>query len=41
MERNLITDALDKAGGNLTQTARILGITRQTLYRRMEKYGLK
>ncbi len=40
-EKNLIQDALDKSNGNLTQTARILGITRQTLYRRMGKYGLK
>lgn len=41
MERNLITDALEKADGNMTQASRILGITRQTLYRRMDKYGLK
>lgn len=41
VEKNLIEDALEKAEGNMTQASRILGITRQTLYRRMEKYGLK
>lgn len=41
MEKNVIVDALEKSGGNMTQAARSLGITRQTLYRRMEKYGLK
>lgn len=40
-EKDMIIDALEKTGGNMTQTARILGITRQTLYRRMDKYGLK
>ncbi len=40
-ERSVIEDALAKADGNLAQASRILGITRQTLYRRMEKYGLK
>lgn len=41
MEKQAVKSALDKADGNLTQASRILGITRQTLYRRMEKYGLK
>ncbi len=41
MERQTIIDALAKADGNLTQAARILGITRQTLYRRLEKYNIK
>lgn len=41
VERTAIEQALEKAGGNHTTAARILGITRQTLYRRMEKYGLK
>ncbi len=41
VERNAIAEALEKSGGNLTSTARYLGITRQTLYRRMEKYGFK
>ena len=39
-ERSVVAEALAKAGGNLSQAARILGITRQSLYRRKEKYGL-
>jgi len=41
MEKTAIEHALEKSEGNLTQAARMLGITRQTLYRRMEKHGLK
>lgn len=41
VERNAIAEALEKSEGNLTSAARYLGITRQTLYRRMEKYGFK
>lgn len=40
-EKTVIEEALAKAEGNLTQASRILGITRQTLYRRMEKYSIK
>jgi len=40
-ERHAIEQALERAAGNHSTAARILGITRQTLYRRMEKYGLK
>lgn len=41
IERKAIAEALEKSGGNLTSAARYLGITRQTLYRRMDKYGFK
>lgn len=41
MERAAIQQALADTGGNLTQMASKLGITRQSLYRRMEKYGIK
>lgn len=41
MEKLAIEEALAKSEGNLTQASRILGITRQTLYRRMEKYGMR
>ena len=41
VERNAIAVALERSGGNLTSAARYLGITRQTLYRRMDKYGFK
>ena len=40
-EARAIADALDRTDGNLSRAARILGLTRQSLYRRMEKYGLK
>lgn len=40
-ERQAIEKALRQAYGNLTTAAQLLGITRQSLYRRMEKFGLK
>jgi transcriptional regulator with PAS, ATPase and Fis domain len=39
-ERAAITAALRKQHGNRTRTARILGITRQTLLAKMKKYGV-
>ncbi|MDE6578116.1 MAG: sigma-54 dependent transcriptional regulator [Muribaculaceae bacterium] len=41
MEKVMIEKALEEAGGNYSRASRILGLTRQALYRRMEKYGLK
>lgn len=40
-ERHAIENALRLADGNLSTAAQLLGITRQSLYRRMEKFGLK
>ncbi len=40
-ERELIAAALDEAGGNKNEAARTLGIDRQRLYRKIDKYGLK
>ncbi|MEZ4900835.1 MAG: sigma-54 dependent transcriptional regulator [Spirosomataceae bacterium] len=40
MEKQLITKAMKKYNGNITEVARELGLSRQALYRRMEKYGL-
>lgn len=40
-EARAIADALARCEGNLSRAARILGLTRQSLYRRMKKYGLK
>jgi DNA-binding NtrC family response regulator len=40
MERRMIQQAMQKHGGNITDVARELGLSRQALYRRMEKYGL-
>ena len=41
IERKALKEALDKSNGNFTQAARILGVTRQSLYRKLEKHGLK
>jgi len=40
VERETIRKSLDKFQGNLSQAARELGITRSTLYSKIEKYGL-
>ena len=40
MEKSLIAAALDKSQGNKNEAARLLGIDRQRLYRKIEKYGL-
>ncbi len=39
-ERQQIVDALKASSGNIAQAARMLGITRQALYRRMEKLSI-
>ena len=41
LERELILKALVAAAGNKSQAARLLGLTRRTLYSRMERYGLR
>lgn len=40
MEKKLITDCLRRYSNNLSTTASKLGITRQTLYNKISKYGL-
>ena len=40
MEKQMIKLALDRSNGNLSAVATQLGITRQTLYNKMKKYGL-
>jgi DNA-binding NtrC family response regulator len=40
MEKQLIVKAMKKYSGSITEVARELGLSRQALYRRMEKYGL-
>lgn len=40
-ERSAIIMAVDRCDGNLSKTAELLGISRQALYRRIEKYGIK
>jgi two-component system NtrC family response regulator len=41
LEKELILQALERAGGNKSAAARLLGLTRRTLYSRMEKHGLR
>ncbi len=40
MERMMILKALDKSPGNISAASDLLGITRQTLYNKMKKYGI-
>lgn len=40
IEKAIILKAMKKYGGNVTKAAEDLGLTRTSLYRRMEKYGL-
>jgi len=40
LEKSLILRAIAQAQGNKSQAARLLGLTRRTLYSRMERYGL-
>lgn len=40
-EQQRIRNALRSAGGNKSQTARLLGIDRKTLYNKMQKYGIE
>nr|MBI1230361.1 response regulator [Cytophagales bacterium] len=40
VEKNIIQKAIDKNGGNISKAAKDLGLTRASLYRRLEKYGL-
>ncbi|MGH9342601.1 MAG: sigma-54-dependent transcriptional regulator [Terriglobia bacterium] len=41
VERLLIRKSLDRCGGNISQTAQALGLSRSALYRRLERYGIK
>ena len=41
VERNLISQALDRTGGNQSQAARLLGLSRDTLLYRLKKFGLR
>jgi two-component system NtrC family response regulator len=40
-ERQQILRTLEKYDNNLTQVATVLGVTRQALYRRLEKHNIK
>lgn len=41
MEKSLIENALKQSGGNVSEAARLLGITRMTIRYRMDKHGLR
>jgi DNA-binding NtrC family response regulator len=41
VERQLLTQALERANGNQTQAAHLLGINRDQVRYRIEKFGLK
>jgi len=40
VEKDVIRQAITKHSGNITRAAKELGLTRTSLYRRMQKYGL-
>lgn len=40
MEKRLLTEALERTHGNVTRAAELLGLTRDALRYRMEKYGI-
>jgi len=39
-EERLIRDAMERTGGNISAAAKILGVSRPTLYAKLKKYGL-
>ncbi len=38
-ERNLLSDALQRTGGNLSQASQELGMAKTTLFDKVKKYG--
>jgi len=40
-ERKLIQEALTRTGGNVPEAAKLLGVGRATLYRKIEEYGIQ
>ncbi|GAA0719684.1 sigma-54 dependent transcriptional regulator [Dokdonella soli] len=40
-EEQLVRQALESTGGNIQRAATLLGLSRPSLYRRMEKYGIE
>ena len=40
VEKKVIQKAIDMHGGNISKAAKDLGLTRASLYRRLEKHGL-
>jgi DNA-binding NtrC family response regulator len=40
LEREMIESALERASGNVSETARLLGLTRRGLYLKMQRLGV-
>ena len=40
-ERELIKEGLSRTGGNIPKAAKLLGVSRATLYRKVEEYGIE
>jgi Nif-specific regulatory protein len=40
-EQKLIQEALGRTSGNIPEAAKLLGLGRATLYRKIDEYGLK
>jgi len=40
VERKLIVEAMERAAGNQSKAARLLGVSRDTLRYRLKKYGI-
>jgi DNA-binding NtrC family response regulator len=41
LERDMITDALERSGANISETARVLGLTRRGLYLKLRRLGIE
>jgi DNA-binding NtrC family response regulator len=40
LERDMIENALERSAGNISQTARALGLTRRGLYLKLDRLGI-
>jgi DNA-binding NtrC family response regulator len=41
LEREMVQGALQRADGNISETARVLGLTRRGLYLKMDRLGIQ
>jgi DNA-binding NtrC family response regulator len=41
LEREMIRSALDQSAGNISETARVLGLTRRGLYLKLRRLGIE